>query len=900
MKKFLIWSSSILAALILALFILPVVLKDKIVTIVKNEANKMLTAQLDFEDLDISLIRNFPNASVALDGLSLVGGVEPFVGDTIVAAERISAAVNLLSLFGDEGFEIRKVLLSKPELYAHIDSLGKVNWDVMKPSSEEGEAADSLEEEPASESSSFRLALKEFSIQEAKLRYDDDSTKVYASIHPLNLLLRGDFSASTSNLELNTLARDINLKMGGVKLANSLEMELNADISADLEQQLFTLRENSLRLNAIEMYVDGEVDLQEEGIDMDLKLNSNKVSLREILSLIPAFYTQDFQNLTASGDLTLSGWAKGRYCDLSLPAFGLELGVKGGSFKYAALPKSVTGINIDAKVSNPGGVLDATRIDIPTFALTMAGNTLSSSLSVATPISDPSFSLSALGKVNLGAIKEVYPLPDSIKLAGMVSLDAKVAGRMSDIERERYEQMQAEGKITLEQMQAQLQGIPSVDIERMSATLSPKAVNLSECKLKVGNSDLSATGSLSNFLGWYLRNDTLNGSLNIQSTLLDLNELMGYMPEEEAATEESATTETESQPTIAPEIPKNLNLALSTKLSEIRFLKMNIKNFTGNVALNGGIAQLSRLSMAALGGTISASGNYSTAQSVSSPSVAINANIKNASFSQTFKELDLVKQMVPLFEKAGGNYSMKLNLTSRMMQDMSIDYPTLNASGNISTSNIQLGNVPIFNALTKAINAGSAIENSLSGKLVIIDFTIKNGRLTTKPFDLKLGKTSMNISGSTGLDQTIDYTAKVSLPEKASNVLKELDVKIGGTFSKPKISVDVKAAAKEAVTNIINEQVQKLTGSETLSEEISKQAEKLREEARNAGDKLIAEAKKQKEALVAKTNNALAKIAAEKAGDALIKEAEKQAQKLVAEAEKKISALEQNAINKTN
>ena len=40
----------------------------------------MLTARLDFEKLDISLLRHFPNASLELDGLTLVGGAEPFVG----------------------------------------------------------------------------------------------------------------------------------------------------------------------------------------------------------------------------------------------------------------------------------------------------------------------------------------------------------------------------------------------------------------------------------------------------------------------------------------------------------------------------------------------------------------------------------------------------------------------------------------------------------------------------------------------------------------------------------------------------------------------------------------------------------------------------------------------------
>ena len=93
--------------------IAPAALRGKIADIVKREANAMLAARLDFEKLDISLLRHFPNASVELKGLTLVG-VDRFEGDTIVAARRISVVVNLMSLFGDSGFEVTKVILASP------------------------------------------------------------------------------------------------------------------------------------------------------------------------------------------------------------------------------------------------------------------------------------------------------------------------------------------------------------------------------------------------------------------------------------------------------------------------------------------------------------------------------------------------------------------------------------------------------------------------------------------------------------------------------------------------------------------------------------------------------------------------------------------------------------------
>ena len=43
-------------------------------------------------------------------------------------------------------------------------------------------------------------------------------------------------------------------------------------------------------------------------------------------------------------------------------------------------------------------------------------------------------------------------------------------------------------------------------------------------------------------------------------------------------------------------------------------------------------------------------------------------------------------------------------------------------------------------------------------------FQIHDGRLFVKPFDVKLGGTTMNVSGSNGLDQSLQYTLGLKVP----------------------------------------------------------------------------------------------------------------------------------------
>lgn len=891
MKKFVKILTTVVVIVLAIALIVPIALRGKIADIVKTEANKMLTARLDFERLNISLLRHFPNASVELKGLTLIGGEEPFAGDTIVAARRISVVVNLMSLFGDSGFEVTKVILADPALHAHKMADGAVNWDVMRPSEEpaaDEEAAAGEEED----GSSFRLSVRDFRISGATIRYEDDSTRMSFSTDPLTLRLRGDMSADRTTLDLRLKTERTNFVSGGIPLLSDAELELVADIDADLQNKHFAFSRNTLRVNAIQVGLDGWVEMKDDAVAMDLKAGCEAVQFKDVLSLVPAFYTRDFKKLTAGGELALSLWARGEMRGSQLPAFELKSSVRNGSFQYASLPKAVTDINIEARIANPGGVMDRTEIDLSKFGLRMAGNSLAATFYATNLASDPTFRVSADGKVDLGAVKEVYPLEKGMELEGVITADVQLSGRMSDIEKNRYEALGAKGTLVVEEMGLTLEKLPPVHIRRAAATITPAAMTLGEFGLTVGRSDLSANGQLSGYLGYLLRGEELSGRLYVKSELLDLNEIMAALPADETDTpevEEETPADAAVDTATALEVPRNLRLSLNTDLKKILFQKMTIENLTGEMSMADGRLSLDGLRLGLFGGQASASGSYSTADDPARPALKLKADFTKASFQKTFEELEMVQKLVPIFEKTGGDYSLSLDLQTALDAAMSPDLGTLSATGEIRSENIRIQNIKAFEAMAEAL--GNDKLRTIEAKDVAIRFAIRDGRISTAPFDLKIGDVNVNLSGSTGLDQTIDYQAKVGIP--GSGVLQNVAVNIGGTFSSPKITLGVKEAVQEAVTNVVNEQIQKLTGSESLSEEVAKQAENLRQEARNAGQKLVEAAESQRDKLVeeASKKGMIAKLAAQKAGDKLVEEAQKQADKLTAEAEAQIEKL---------
>lgn len=894
---------SLVGFIFILLLVIPFFVKEKAGDIVKMVAKEYVSVNVDFSDLDISLIRHFPNASISIDDLNITGSA-PFDNETLVSANRIEVVVNMMSIFSEDGYEVKHIILDTPNVNAIVNSNGITNWDIMKNSGDVEKIEDieeipeevDVEIEEETENSPFKLQLKKFSIENANIAYNDSASNMNFKIVNLNLSLTGNMEDMRTDLVLNTTIDKLNAALDGVSYLKDATFNANINIDADLENSKFILKENVIALNAIKLAIDGWAALPDDDIiDMDLSLNSSTIKFKDILSMIPAIYQNSFEDLTATGDLKLGADIKGVMTGDYLPEFNVTLTVNNGKMAYEGLPKTIDDIKLNINATHPQGDLDMTKANA-SLAFSIANNPFSVSAKISTPISDLNFDAGAKGVLNLGMIKEVYPLGDSIDINGTFNADLNFKGKLSDIEKERYEKITGEGFLNITDMIYNQPGLPEVLINKFAVTVSTKSLAINDMKLKIGKSDVSANGSVSNYIAYLLKDETLNGALNVSSTMLDLNELMGDSSEQETeVTTTEVTTENEAKEVAeaieteseALEIPKNLNLTLNSSFDKVLFEKIVIDNLKGTISVKNGIAKMNSLKFNAFGGSVAANGEFNTAKDKNRPTVNFSLDLAKAQFKTTFEQLDMVKQIVPLFEKTGGNYSADIKLNATLDKDFNPDMNSLTAIGNIKSNEITVSNIEAFNLIANNLKT-DALRN-INAVDIKIPFEVKDGKVYTKPFDLKIKDTNINMGGITGLDQTIDYDITVTLPEggKASQYVGKIPGTITGTFTKPIVKLDLASMAKEAAKNVISTELKKATGKD-LTEQINK----LREEANSAADKLVVVARTEGNKLVEKAQNPIAKLAAQAAAKKLVEEAEKQGEKLKAKAEEEIKKLE--------
>lgn len=789
MKKVLKIAGITLGVLLILILVLPFAFQGKIEKLVKQEGNKMLNAQFDFSALDISLIRNFPSASITLEDFWLKGAGE-FQNDTLIQAGELTAAVNLFSLFGNSGYDISKIIIEDTKVKAIVLENGHPNWDVMKPSADTTDT-----EETPTESAPIRIKLQKLSIKDLSVSYDDRQGGMYAAINHLNATCSGDFGSERTTVDLSMETPSLTYRTGGIPFLNKARLEADMNVDADFANNKYTLKDNTISLNAIQVNIDGWAAMQKNGIGMDMKLNTNEVGFKELLSLIPAIYAKDFQDLKTDGKASLTAFAKGILGQDQVPQFEVALDVKDGMFRYPSLPAGVENINIAANVKNAGGNIDATEITVSPFDFVLAGNPFSLKASVKTPVSDPDLQASAQGTLDLGKIKEVYPLED-MTLNGTIQADMNLAGKLSYIEKEQYDQMKAAGSIRLNNMKLNLQDMPAIDIQRSTFSFSPRYLQLSETSINIGQNDLTVDSRFENYLGYALKGSTLKGNLNISSNHIHVNDFISSDTTTVQVPETHDSTTVSSSEAGVIRIPENIDFTMQANLKEVLFDKMKLETVSGVLTVKNGTVDMRNLSFNTMGGSITANGAYSAPKGVQ-PHLNAGFDMKGIGFAQAYEELGLVQQLAPIFSGLKGNFSGNLKINTPLDEKMSPVMQQVQGSGSLSTKDLSLSDVKFINQVADIVKKPSMKD--IQVKDLNLDFEIADGRVTTQPFDLKLGDYTMNLSGSTGLDQTIDYTGKITLPSGGiGSKLGTVDMTIGGTFTSPKVGIDMASLAKNA------------------------------------------------------------------------------------------------------
>jgi len=822
-KKILKITGIVLLVLIASAFAIPYLFQDQIKAKIAKSINENVDAKVAFKDADLSLFKSFPKATISIEKLSIINKA-PFEGDTLVAFDELNLKMSVMELFNsdDEPMNIEGVSSKNGLINIIFNKDGIGNYDI---------ALKNKDKKDDGKSKPLALKIKSYDVENFKFKFTDESSKIKMVLDSINHSGTGDFTNDVLDLDTKTTAK-ISLSMDKMNYMSNVAISLDAILGIDLNKSKYTFKQNKAKINDLPLEFDGFIQLVDAGQQYDLTFKTPTSSFKNFLGLIPAAYRSSIENVQTSGDFTVNGFAKGLQSDTSVPKFNIAIASNNASFKYPDLPKSVKNIVIDTKIINETGIMNDTYVNLDKLSFAIDQDIFSAKATIRNVATNALVDAALKGTINLGNLSKAYPIKLNKPLSGILRADVTTKFDMASVEKSEYQNINNAGNMSLSGFKYVDENGKGMNISSAVVQFNPSRINLQEFKATTGKSDLSVTGTLENFYGFVFRNQELKGNFNLNSNQIAVSDFM--------TTSEPAKTNTKATPT-AMKVPAFLNCSLTAKANTVLYDNLTLKDCTGKLIVKDQAVTLENVKTNVFGGSIGLNGMVSTKEKT--PKFNMNLGLNKVDISQTFTQLEMLKKIAPIAGVINGKLNSTIKLSGNLnATEMTPDLKTISGDllGQLLSTTVNPSNSNLLNAL------GSNIKFIDMNKLNLNDIkaalTFKDGKVTVKPFDIKYQDIKVTVGGTHGFDQLMNYSLKLDVPAKylgteANTLLAKLspsdvakldnipiNANLTGSFSKPKVTTDVKAATTSLVTNLAKQQKQKaLTkGTSALEDLINK------------------------------------------------------------------------------
>jgi hypothetical protein len=816
LKKILKGTGIFLLVTIIALAVAPFLFKDKIKEMIAKTLNENVNANIAFEDVDLSLFKSFPQANVTIEKLSIITKA-PFENDTLLYSGETNVTMSVKELFKGDGeamnLESFNVVNGIVNIIFNKDGLG--NFDIA--------LKEEADKKP-SESSPFALNIQDYEVENLKFTYEDQGSKMKMVLDSINHEGKGNFAAQKLDLETKTTAK-LSFDMDKMNYMNNVAISLDAILGIDLEKSKYEFKDNKALINQLPLEFNGFIQMVEVGQTYDLTFKTPTSDFKNFLGLIPAAYSGDINKVKTTGQFTVDGKVKGNLTETTIPAFDVKIASNNASFQYPDLPKSVKNIVIDTHIINETGLMNDTYVNLNKLAFSIDQDVFNAKANIKNIATNALVDAELRGTINLANVTKAYPVKLDKPLTGILKADVKTKFDMKSVETSQYQNIQNSGIVSLTGFNYEGPEMAKpFKINQAAVAFNPNQIRLNQFDAKTGASDLQVNGTLDNFYGFVFKNQILKGNFNMNSTKLVVSDFMAPT---------TTTTDEGKKTTEAVKIPSFLDCSVTAKAKTVVYDNLNLQDVSGNMIIRDEAVTLNNLKMSVFGGNIGLTGTVSTKGKT--PTFNMNLGLDKVNISESFTQLDMLKSIAPIAGVVNGKLNSTIKLSGDLQQDMTPNLKTISGDlfGQLLSTTINEKNSAMLTTLSSNLKFIDMSKLNLNDVKAVLSF--KDGKVNVKPFDIKYQDITVNVGGTHGFDQSMNYNLKFDVPAKylgndVNNLIAKLtpaDQKqiqnipinaiLGGNFKQPKITTDMKQATTNLASQLVKMQKDKLVNQGTTA-----------------------------------------------------------------------------------
>ncbi len=757
----------------------------------------------------------FPRFAVRLDELA-IANAPGFGAEPALRMEALDVQVRLLPLFRRQ-IELARLRLVRPEIHYEIDERGLSNFADIggggadRAGEEQGQAA-------GAGAAAGALVVADVLIRDGILTYADRRTA-----RTVSLILNARLSADRGPGETRSLQSSGRIDATSILVRFDRQAKGEStlpDVRVEYEL-LVDLPGDSMVLRDLRMIV-GDVPLAGSGRvlgltgaggrsrEVDLSLESEEVGIAKLLASLPL--TGRAAQVQATGRARLSLRATGPVGAGAVPRLQGEVNVNEFAAAYGDYGRLLT--------DGAGSItFDDDELSVPAFRAQLLGGPLRLSLTV-TEFADPV--IDGRAEVTLDLARLMALREGATPLTGNVSADLSFSGRV-----QRPESLRIRGPLELSGIRYEHESLAvPAEIEAATIQLTGAGVSTDAIPIRLGASDITVAFSARRFLPYTISRGTAGRppviEFSVNSERLDLSEIMVMAEEETTGYSDLLTARLAGRQLdgrdpaeIARErytLPPLTMLEANGRVEIARFINPpnEARNVAFDVVVKDGVLETKRLRGRVHGGRLR--GNVSIDFSQGRPPYPLTYDLRLIGAD--------AGALVSRWTRLGSALTGKLDfdIGGRTMLDDAF-LPTVSATHAIGNANFSEGSFQNFGITRALTNQFKLDRDVLSGfQQFGGSYEIKDGTFVLDGWQFAAGDIAANITGSAGLGGTLNLSLAMQVPPsllQSSGLLQgggllgdlvgqlagddeaiDLAVGIGGTMSRPRVTVDTDALAQ--------------------------------------------------------------------------------------------------------
>lgn len=764
-RKILFWSSIVFGALLIILIAIAAFFEERIARAAISELKKVLKTELTIENARLSLVWNFPKASLYLQNVQLKGlGSDK----NLLNVGTLALKCDILGLLTGE-YKFRTIDIADGELFIQTNKKGIANYDVFA-------SSDEIDSTAETSSDDLHLSIDKATLKNVIVRYIDEPLRQDVQLNFKSALFSGSFTDERYTMTTFADMQSDFIKYKGDTYLKNKIISYDASINIDNITQTYTFKDIRLVIDANEFKANGSIAEVPEGTNFDLTLGGKNCHLGSLLALMPERYIAYLQGFESEAELYFDAEAKGVLSPTSTPAVVMDFGLEDGRLSHPDITSTLQDVNFKVHFSNKNAQKQAT-FEVENFQANFDGQPIGIAFS-ALGTSNPYIQL---------AINGTLPLASIFKLVGSQVTDGNGYVSIENLTlKGNYEDMitpakilnvQLGGAITFDRAMLNINTVP-FEIETGTFSMKDNVLGISNFVVNTTNNHFALNGSFANILP-VLLSDSLNSqqaelvfNAALKCPKIDVDELITLSTNAqaiEAATSEAAKDSLVEQQQIQRAfITQFLRGKLVLTIMDFKWGRVLGSQLNGLLEFENNNLNVKGMKVDAMGGNFELNSRVSFKRA---PFVEAFLDCHNIDVQQFFAQCENFGQDNITDQQIRGR--MNALIKAEMGWDIQGDFldNQLKVLTDMELLDGELINVELFESLSQFVKTKDLQHIRFTN--LKNQFRIENRTFYMPAMFIRSNAANFVISGKHDFDQVVDYKIKINAGQVLASKFKK-------------------------------------------------------------------------------------------------------------------------------